>query len=82
MALTEGSSHDLLNALGNGDIELAAIFSLEPVTAPYLRSETIRQIPFEITVSPQHPLADRDSVKFEELANEKFILLSPKKQPL
>ena len=78
VALTEGSSHDLLNALGNGDIELAAIFSLEPVTAPYLKSETILHIPFEITVSPQHPLADRSSVRFEELANEKFILLSPK----
>ena len=77
VALTEGSSHDLLNALDNGDIELAAIFSLEPITVPYLKSETILHIPFEITVSPQHPLADRSSVRIEELANEKFIFLSP-----
>ncbi len=35
------------NALGNGDIELAAIFSLETATAPYLKSETIRQTPLK-----------------------------------
>lgn len=58
--------------LENGELDVGIVILRN--CSPSLNTLTIRQEPVHLCVSPQHRLANRKSVSFSELRNEKFIL--------
>ncbi|GCF92407.1 LysR family transcriptional regulator [Enterococcus florum] len=74
--LIDGGSKDLYVLLKRGKIDMALLGSTEPIRDPELYSELLVKKNFSIVVSPDHPLAQRKSVSFNELENEAFVLLN------
>jgi len=74
--LTETGSGDLLDAVKNGEVDVALLASVLPLHDPSLNVQHIGSRPFVIVVSRQHRLAKQGSVYFKELADEKFIMLN------
>lgn len=68
-------SLDLLDQLIEGELDFSLIGSLHPLEHPKLVTKELYQRRFYIMVSEKHPLAQRPSVGFDELLDEKFILL-------
>lgn len=66
-------SHDLLNQLQEGKLDLAILGSTAPINQPGIFAELLTTRPFSIIVSTDHPLAKRQSVSFCELTDELFI---------
>ncbi|KRK45570.1 LysR family transcriptional regulator [Dellaglioa algida DSM 15638] len=70
----ENGSQVLLHQLINGSLDMALLGSVEPIEDDHLIVRHFASKNFKIIVSKQHPLASRESVKFAELRNEKFIM--------
>ncbi|MHA8137604.1 LysR family transcriptional regulator [Lactobacillaceae bacterium Scapto_B20] len=70
----ESGSEATLNALKNGEIDLALMGSIDPLVETTLTAEEFDRRPFAVYVADDHPLADRDGVYFSDLKNEDFIL--------
>jgi LysR family hydrogen peroxide-inducible transcriptional activator len=66
-------SHELLNQLQNGKIDIAILGSNNLINQPGIFADLIATRPFNIIVSAHHPLAKRKSVSFKELADERFV---------
>lgn len=77
LQIVEQGSNEVLRLLQHGDVELALLGSLAPLTYQRLISSTIATMPFGILVSPQNPLAKkRRGVFFKDLAGQSFIGLN------
>lgn len=66
-------SHDLLQQLQDGKIDIAVLGSNNLINQPGIYADLVATRPFNIIVSDQHPLARQKAVYFKELANERFI---------
>ena len=66
-------SHELLNRLQEGKIDIAILGSNHLINQPGIFASLITTRPYNIIVSDQNPLAKRKAVFFKELANEYFI---------
>lgn len=71
----ESGSNEMLNYILDGTLDLALIGSITPIVDTKLDAKIFERTHFKIAVSENHPLAKQDSVKFKELAQEKFIIL-------
>lgn len=72
---TEAGSADLRKQLIHGDLDIALLGSLSPVSDQVLKVDLFAQSRFKIIVSEKSPLAQQDTIKFADLQNENFIVL-------
>ena len=72
-----GSAH-LLKMVQKGELDLALLGSLTPISSPQLRTQVLARYPIKIIVAKSHPLAARQAngVAFHELQNQAFITLA------
>ncbi|PWG00191.1 LysR family transcriptional regulator [Levilactobacillus bambusae] len=73
---TETGSNLLLPALKRGEIDVALLASLHPLHDDQVKSLQLASRPFNLIVSPENPLANRQTVSFKELQAENFISLT------
>lgn len=73
LRITSVGSHDLLNQLRKGKIDIAILGSTTPINEDGIFAELVATRPFGIIVSKQNSLAQKDAVYFNELATQKFI---------
>lgn len=64
---------EALSRLSQGDLDLAIV--RYDSTSPAMQSRVVRVNHYVIVVSDSHPLAERESVRMDELADEHWILL-------
>ncbi|MBO0462731.1 LysR family transcriptional regulator [Enterococcus sp. DIV1298c] len=74
--IVDGGSRDLYGMIHQGRIDIAILGSTQPIVDHKLEVERLLDKCFMIVVSPSHPLAERTSVSFKELADEQFVLLN------
>lgn len=72
-----GSAH-LLKMVQKGDLDLALLGSIAPISYPKLHAKVLASYPIEIIVAKDHPLAQRkdEGVAFKELKGESFLTLA------
>ncbi|VDG17646.1 LysR substrate-binding domain-containing protein [Lactiplantibacillus mudanjiangensis] len=70
----EGGSVDLRKGLLAGNMDMALLGSIEPLSYANLMADEFDRHPFYIFVSKNHPLADRKRVFFNELRHDDFVL--------
>ena len=72
-----GSAH-LLKMVQKGELDLALLGSLTPISSPQLRTQVLARYPIKIIVAKNHPLAARQAngVAFRELQSQAFITLA------
>lgn len=68
-------SEDLRKKLVSGDLDFSLLGSLKPLEDPRLLVTSLYRRELVLCVSEQHPLAEREEVRFAELLDEEFILL-------
>ncbi len=68
-------SVDLLQELIAGDLDFSLLGSLTFLEHPKLVTKELYQRSFYIMVSEKHPLAQKESLSFQEVLSESFILL-------
>lgn len=73
LKITSVGSHELLNQVRNGKIDIALLGSTAPINEPGVFADLIATRRFGVIVSTANPLAQRDQVSFKELENERFI---------
>lgn len=73
LKITSVGSHELLNQVRNGKIDIALLGSTAPINEPGVFADLIATRRFGVIVSTANPLAQRDQVSFKELGNERFI---------
>lgn len=73
LKITSVGSHELLNQVRNGKIDIALLGSTAPINEPGVFANLISARHFGVIVSAVNPLAKRDQVSFKELADERFI---------
>lgn len=71
--LTIGNQQEVYDAIDSGKYEIGLTFDLD-LPAQY-RTDFIAVFPPQAVLSPEHPLAGRDSVRLDELASGNFIYL-------
>lgn len=74
--IINGGSRDLYQLLKTGQIDTAILGSTQAISDKELTSRLLVEKPFMIVVSPNHPLAKRESIAFSELKNEPFVLFN------
>ncbi|MBC1921580.1 LysR family transcriptional regulator [Listeria grayi] len=74
--IISGGSRDLYQLLKTGQIDTAILGSTQAISDKELTSRLLVEKPFMIVVSPNHPLAKRESIAFSELKNEPFVLFN------
>lgn len=72
----EGYNSDLREKLRNG--ELDAILISQPFTEADIVSQEIYSEPLQLVMPPNHPLAAKKSIGFNDLADQTFLLLNEK----
>lgn len=70
----EGGSVDLRKGLLDGQMDMALLGSIEPLSYQNLIADEFDRHPFYIYVGKTHPLADRKRIFFSELRHEDFVL--------
>ncbi|MBB1063381.1 LysR family transcriptional regulator [Limosilactobacillus fastidiosus] len=73
LQITSVGSHDLLNQLRRGEIDIAILGSTTPINEDDVFAELMTTRPFGVIVSDQNPLAKKNAVYFGELADQQFI---------
>lgn len=73
LKIVDLGSKSLLRQLKDGDIDIALLGSVTPVTAPGLFTDLVASRPFAVIVSTDHPLARRGAVAFREFKGDRFI---------
>ncbi len=73
LMLYEYQTAPLLERLRDGELDLGIIAF--PMATEGLETELLYEEPFTLAVPAQHPLADRDRVKLEDLKDETLLLL-------
>lgn len=72
----ESGSDDLLEQIMSGKLDIALLGSVGPMNETNMDVTQIGSYPFTIVTPPEHRLAQRDHVAFNELGNDSFVLLS------
>lgn len=72
----EAGSAALLNQIKQGDLDFALLGASGPLQEPDLTISQIGTAPFVIITPESDPLAQKDKVRFAELAMQKFVTLS------
>ncbi|MDR2977406.1 MAG: LysR family transcriptional regulator [Streptococcaceae bacterium] len=75
LQLIETGSENMKRLLKENKIDMCFIGTESPIVSPNLEKHFILRDNFSILVNPEHPLANRESVDFRELRNERFISL-------
>ena len=70
----EYGSRTTLRALQNGEIDMALLGSIDPLSDELIITEEFDRQPFEIFVAKNHPLAQKKEVWFKDLRREDFVL--------
>lgn len=68
-------SHDLLEELLDGKVDMSLIGSLSPLWHEKLITKELFQKEFYLVMSEQHPLATFKELSFSQVLKEKFIIL-------
>ncbi|AEH54616.1 LysR substrate-binding domain-containing protein [Heyndrickxia coagulans] len=76
MNVYEDGSQSLFHKLLTGKMDMALLGAIHPIEDEHVTSHLLARKKFKIIVSPQHSLATRKSVAFQELKDEPFIQLS------
>lgn len=76
LVVREAGSHQLLAELRAGKIDVALLATLEPLADPELKATLLAVNPFRVIVSENHPLAQRQSIRFVELRRERFVTMT------
>ncbi|WP_231921646.1 LysR substrate-binding domain-containing protein [Levilactobacillus zymae] len=76
--IVENGSVQLLTNLIRGDIDIALIGSPRPLHHQGVEAISLGARPFNVIVSPDNPLAQRQSISFAELGTQQFIGLDGK----
>jgi DNA-binding transcriptional LysR family regulator len=71
--------HDARGILASGDADLAIVmdFPHTPMLAPELELTLLLEDPYDVIVRADHPLAVREQIALEELADERFVMHPP-----
>ena len=73
LKISDSGSHTLLTQLKRGDVDIAILGSVAPLTEEGINANLLAVRPYCLAVSEDHPLAKRQAVSFSELADERFI---------
>lgn len=73
IAFEETSSLDTASKLEKGELDLAII--ILPENSETLNTLVMMQEQLVLCVNPKHPLRQQESIRFDQLKNEQFILL-------
>ena len=76
--IIENGSAQLLTNLIRGDIDIALVGSPRPLRHQGVEAISLGARPFNVIVSPANPLAQRQTISFTELGDQKFIGLDGK----
>src|SRR4051812_12978287 len=70
---------DARGVLASGDADLAIVmdFPHTPLLAPDLELTLLLEDPYDVIVRADHPLAVREQIALEELADERFVMHPP-----
>lgn len=69
------TSTQIMSNVENGTVDIGIGYLTEK--SPNLETSVLYYDTFELVVSPQHPLADKDHLSFEELADVPLITMTP-----
>ena len=72
LVIAHASQAKLTDALKSGKLELA-IVTAHPLKSNLLEGGTLFTEPYVMAVSPEHPFAERKSVRLEEIEGEDFV---------
>lgn len=72
---SEEGSLELLQHLVAGDLDFSLVGSLHPLEHPKLVTHELYQSPFYILLSQSHHLAGKEKISFQDILQERFILL-------
>lgn len=73
VTITEGGRRELLRLLGENHLDLVFLPHDRPMETPY-RAEAVTQLETVLCVSRAHPLAGREAIAIEDLADEPLVL--------
>ncbi|APT18979.1 LysR family transcriptional regulator [Amylolactobacillus amylotrophicus DSM 20534] len=71
----EAGSATLTKQLQEGNLDVAILGAIEPISIPEIATVTLAKTRFKIIVSKDHRLKDVTAIKFSELKSENFIAL-------
>lgn len=71
----EAGSATLTKQLRSGNLDLAILGAVNPISIPEISTVTLAKTRFKIVVSQKHRLSQVDSIKFSELKDEHFVAL-------
>lgn len=77
LRLAELTKRAQLEALGTGELDVALVYGDDETTSNGFVSEVLRDEPLYVAVPAGHRLAERSSVRLEELAREPWIAIAP-----
>jgi DNA-binding transcriptional LysR family regulator len=77
LTLTEGEPEEIVPRLRRGAIDLALLYEFdEPTSLPNARSVALLEDPMYLALPHAHPLADKRTLRLEELAREQWVQTS------
>jgi DNA-binding transcriptional LysR family regulator len=77
LTLTEGEPEEVVPRLRRGAIDLALLYEFdEPTSLPNARSVALLEDPMYLALPHAHPLADKRTLRLEELAREQWVQTS------
>ncbi|WP_318765221.1 LysR family transcriptional regulator [Lactiplantibacillus carotarum] len=71
--VVERGSAEILDDLAHGKLDIALVASAHPLHLHNVQTVSLGTRPFEVIVSTDNPLAQRDRISFQELADQPFI---------
>lgn len=70
----EHGSKELLKMLYHGELDMALLGSITPLSQDHIRTQEFAHYPFQIIVGQGNPLAKKDQVNFADLHDQAFII--------
>jgi DNA-binding transcriptional LysR family regulator len=77
VSIVEWSTSESLAGLRRGELDLAMVALPDSIDLTGLSHTVIRRERYALVVAQDHPLAERDSVRVGDLAQERFIVTRP-----
>lgn len=74
LEVTEAGSENSLQMLLSGELDMAFLGSASPLQQPQLLVKEFAKYPFQIIMSPHHPYAKRQELRFSDLKSQSFIM--------
>lgn len=73
VTVQEDTTDNVLKRCAQGEIDLAIVAL--PITAKYLETETLFEEELHLVLAPNHPLADRKTIRMKDIESLPFVLL-------